>query len=791
MKINELWLKEMVQTSLTAEQIGAELTMAGLELDGIEAVAGEFDQVVVAEIVEIAPHPDADKLRVCQVTSGAETHQVVCGAANAKQGLKTALAKVGAKLPSGMKIKKAKLRGVESFGMLCSGSELGMDDDSDGIMDLPADAEVGSALFDYLKLDDHILELDLTPNRADCFSVLGVARDLAAVEKSSFQEPSIEPLKASSSATFPVSVSATEDCPVYAGRVIEGVNAAAQTPLWLKERLRRCGLRSLGPVVDVTNYVMLELGQPLHAFDRDKLNAGITVRLAQQDEKLALLDASTVELRTDTLVIADDSGPVALAGIMGGLSTSVTDATTNLFLESAYFAPLPIAGKARSYGLHTDSSMRYERGVDFSQQERAIERASQLIVDICGGSAGPVEKQVAKNQLEAIQPIQLSYDAVARHLGISLEPTDINAMFERLGCLVESSTDGCVVSPPAWRFDLRIPVDLIEEVARLYGYDNIPMATSSWERPLKPTHEAMLPINHLREILLNSGFNEAITYSFVDQKTEQALATGFEPVALLNPISADLSQMRTTLIGGLLNATLYNVRRQQQDVRFFETGLVFRQRDGQLDQTRKLAMVITGAKEQEHWSGSSNSIDFYDMKGAVEQLLQAGRHHQTCIWTRAEESMLHPGQSASLRIDDQDVGFLGTLHPAVAKEFGFKQSVFVAELNLDCLLEGELTSFHALSKFPSVRRDLAIVIDENTSYDEVVKSIQSVDEEILRSSHIFDLYTGEGVKKGLKSIALGLILQDFSRTLDEQEIEAVVSKITTKLQQDLDASIRE
>ncbi len=791
MKINVLWLKEMVETDVPADVIGAQLTMAGLELDALEPAAGDFSDVVVAEITSIDSHPDADKLRVCQVSDGKDSWQVVCGAANARAGLKTALAQVGASLPNGMAIKQAKLRGVESSGMLCSASELGIDDEADGIMELPADAGIGTALSEYFKLDDQVLDLDLTPNRADCFSVLGVARDLAAIQEADFSEPVVDAVAATIATDFPVKSSAPELCPIYLGRVIENVDTNAVTPLWLKERLRRCGLRSLGPVVDVTNYVMLEFGQPMHAFDLDTLKEGIDVRLAEADEKLELLDGNTITLQSDTLVIADDTGPVALAGIMGGLPTSVTTKTENIFLECAFFSPRAITGKARKYGLHTDSSMRYERGVDFTQQQRAIERATHLILEICGGNAGAVNKAVANEHLEALKPIELKYSDLSRRLGIELESDTVNSMLSRLGCKVESTNDGCFVTPPAWRFDLRIPVDLIEEVARLYGYDNIPLVTSNWNSEITSADEASLNINQLREVLIANGFYEAITYSFVDEKTEKNLATGFTPVALLNPISSDLSQMRTTLVGGLLNTCLYNLRRQQNDLKFFETGLVFQETEQGLQQTRKLALAITGSNSAEHWDQTSSAVDFYDLKGSIESLLEMSSHQRHYHWQRSENEMLHPGQSASISVDETNVGNFGALHPAIAKKFGFKQAVYVAELDVEFLLQGSISAFTALSKYPSVRRDLAIVVDEAISYDELVKTIQAADIEILRSSHIFDLYTGEGVKNGLKSIALGLILQDFSRTLDEQEIESVVAKITAKLQQDLQASIRD
>ena len=792
MKINEHWIKELVDTKLSADDIGAKLTMAGLELDGLEQASGDFNDVVVAKIIDIAPHPDADKLRVCQVDAGdAEPYQVVCGAANARAGLTTVLAKVGAKLPNDLNIKKAKLRGVESHGMLCSESELGLATEADGIFELPHDLTVGSNLRDVFKLDDKVLELDLTPNRADCFSALGIARDLAAILEQDFSEPSVAAQSNTIDDTFAVEIQARDACPIYSGRLITGINADAGTPIWMKERLRRCGIRSLSAVVDIGNYVMLELGQPMHAFDADTLNGGITVRMAQKGEKLTLLDGQEVSLSADTLAITDQSGAVALAGIMGGLSTAVTTTTNNVFLESAYFTPETMAGKARQYGLHTDASMRFERGVDYKHTERAIERATQLIVEICGGQPGPLQSTGSVSDIQTDTEITLAYDDIQRRLGVSVAPETVENMLTRLGCNVINTGDSYSVVPPSWRFDLRIPVDLIEEVARLYGYDNIPLQTNSWQRPIAPTDEASVPIDRLRELLLADGYSEAITYSFVDEKTESRLATGIEPVKLLNPISADLAAMRTSLVGGLLNTCLYNLRRQQSDIALFETGLVFHQLNDTLEQRRKLAIVLTGAREREHWDATTVGSDFFDIKGTVEQLLQASGRPASYIWRRSENNMLHPGQSATISLDNHEIGFLGTLHPSVSKQFGFKQSVVAAELDLEPLLQGSVPQFSALSKFPSVRRDLSLLAAEEISAETIIEVAKSSDTEILRSAHIFDLYKGEGVKKGLKSIALGLILQGFSRTLEEQEINDVVDKTVSVLKEKLDVSIRE
>jgi len=792
MKVSELWLRSWIDPAVDTATLADKLTALGLEVDGLESARPAFEKVVVGRITDIAPHPDADRLRVCTVDAGEpEAVQVVCGAPNARKGLATAFARVGGRLPDGTKLKKAKLRGVESFGMLCSESELGLAEDADGIFELPGNLSVGTNIRDALLLDDQILELDLTPNRADCFSVLGVARDLAATLEQDFTEPRVAAQPSAIKTTVAVKIEANAACPVYSGRVIEDVNAAAPTPIWMKERLRRCGIRSLSAVVDIGNYVMLELGQPMHAFDADKLSGGIVVRTAQENEKLTLLDGQEVTLKADTIAIADASGAVALAGIMGGSSTAVSTETKNLFLEAAFFTPASMAGKARQYGLHTDASMRFERGVDYKQAERAIERASELISEICGGRLGPVTTAGGSVGIESDLVIELVYNEIEKRLGVTVEPRVVDQMLIRLGCELTSSDESCKVTPPSWRFDLRLPVDLIEEVARLYGYDNIPLQTNSWQRPITPTKEADVPVDVLRETLMAEGYSEAITYSFVDEKTERYLGTGIEPVKLLNPISADLAVMRTSLIGGLLNTCLYNLRRQQSELALFETGLVFHQLQDDLKQNRKLALVLTGDRTGEHWDQKAVTADFFDLKGTVEQLLQVGSNQNNYIWQRAENNMLHPGQSASIWSENKEIGFLGTLHPAVSKQFGFKQTVLVAELDLEPLLMGSVAKFETLSKFPSVRRDLSILVAEEISAEEIIQVVKSSDTEILRSAHIFDLYTGEGVKKGLKSIALGLILQGFSRTLDEQEIESVRTNIISALEQKLDATIRD
>ncbi len=795
MKINELWLKEWVDIDLDVETIGHKLTMAGLELDGLEPAAGSFDKVVIAEIISLEKHPDADKLNVCQVTTGQtgdSVCQVVCGAANARKGLKTAFAMVGANLPE-FKIKKAKLRGIESFGMLCSATELGFDTDADGLLELPEDAVIGQDIREYLQLNDTIMELDLTPNRADCLSVSGVARDLAAITKSQFNEICIPEVEVTSSLKLDIVVEAPEDCPRYTARVIEGIDPTAKTPLWMKEKLRRCGIRSISPGVDITNFVLLELGQPMHAFDLGKLNKGIVVRKAVAGERLVLLDEKEIELEQGSLVIADHTRPLALAGIMGGLDSAVTAETTNILLESACFSAAKIAGRARRYGLHTESSHRFERGVDPQLQLRAIERATQLLIHICGGNAGPINNIDNVENYQNNEEIQIETDEISSKLGVAISATSIAEMFTRLGCNVTLQQDKFSVMPPSWRYDLRIAEDLIEEVARLYGYDNIPLVTSSFERPITAIPECDITPGSLQQIMLSLGYQEAITYSFIDLKTEKIMQTGFEPVALQNPISSDLAVMRTSLLGGLFQAVANNQRRQMYDMQLFETGLVFQHQgqsgNEQLHQVRKIAGVVTGVRDRDCWNLGERILDFFDLKGDVEALLALSE--ESIQWKQGASALFHPGQSATLSLNGETVGYVGVIHPEKKTKLGIKQNLLAFEIDIKLLGDGKLPYFKPLSRFPAVRRDLSILVNEEVSYQQIQHSIENMNEVLITKSHVFDLYSGEGVAKGLKSIAFSLILQDFSRTLMEQEIDELVMRVVDNLHQKFGATLRE
>ncbi|WP_428820957.1 phenylalanine--tRNA ligase subunit beta [Microbulbifer sp. MCCC 1A16149] len=795
MKFSNAWLREWVNPDLTAQQLADQITMAGLEVDAVEPVAGAFSGVVVGEIVACEQHPDADKLRVCQVKGHPEGDmQVVCGAPNARVGIKIPFALVGAKLPGDFKIKKAKLRGVESFGMLCAQTELELGDDSDGIWELPSDAPTGTDLREYLLLDDSAIEVDLTPNRSDCLGVAGIAREVGVLNRCAVTEPAIEPVAPVIEESFPVSLMAEDACPRYVGRVIRNINIDAETPLWMQERLRRSGLRSIDPVVDVTNYVLLELGQPMHAFDLAKLTGGIKVRMAEQGEKLTLLDEQEVELNADTLLIADEKGPLAIAGVMGGLDSSVTDATKDIFLESAFFSPLAIAGKARSYGLHTDSSHRFERGVDYRLQEKAIERATQLLLDIVGGEPGPVHLREVTEAMPAERRINLRRARVQTGLGIDMPDSDIVEIITRLGLeKLSEDAEGWTFLVPSFRFDIAIEADLLEELARVYGYNRIPSVSMKASLDIVPRNEAIVAQSRLEQTLLARGYQEAITFSFIDREASAKFDPEVEPVALQNPISAELSVMRTTLMAGLVKALQYNLNRQQDRLRLFETGLRFvpaSDAGEALKQERMIAGLIYGTRQPEGWTGNKDLVDFYDIKADVEALLAHYDADAEFTFAPAKHPALHPGQCAQVLRNGEPVGTLGALHPQLQQAFDLPKAAFLFELSLDGLGQAVIPAFAPLSKFPEVRRDLAILADVETPVGQLAESAVKAAGEYLTDFNIFDVYQGKGIDFNRKSVAMGLTFQHPSRTLNDEEINAAVEAVVSELEQKYNASLR-
>lgn len=795
MKFSELWLREWVNPALDSEDLEMQLSLAGLEVDGCEPAAGNFSGVVIGEIISAEPHPNADKLQVCLVSDGKTEQQVVCGAPNARAGLKTAFARVGAVLPGDFKIKKAKLRQVESFGMLSSEKELGLSDNHEGIMELPEDAILGQDLRFYLNLNDTLFDVDLTPNRADCLSIAGMAREVGVLNKTRVNTPIFKKVSPQHSDQPEISLAAPQACPKYLGRIIKGVNNQAATPIWMKEKLRRSGIRSLDPVVDVTNYVMLELGQPMHAFDLDRLEGGLQVRFAHDQENLTLLDASKLELTPTTLVIADQKKALALAGIMGGEASGCSPDTQNILLEVAFFNPLALAGKARSYGLHTDSSHRFERGVDYEIQERAMERATELLIDICGGQPGPITEAVAAEHLPVRPDVTLRKQRLEQLLAVRLPDEEVNDILTRLGLKVTDLGDAWQVKVPSYRFDISLEVDLVEEIARIYGYDKLPVKAPRADLLLLNKPEAEVSLRKIRSTLVARGYQEAITYSFIDSKTSQAFDPNTAPLALANPISAELAVMRTSLLPGLAKALAHNQKRQHSRVRLFESGLRFLQSEKGLNQEPSLAGLISGPRFPENWNQTAAEVDFFDLKGDVEALLQLTGDPSRWKFEAASHPALHPGQSAQLSCQDdqgqwQLAGWLGALHPQLVQDLDLRGQPFVFELTLASLKQGQLPRFASLSRFPEMRRDLALIVDAQLPVGELLQEAENQGGEWLQEVTLFDVYQGKGVAEGKKSLAIGLTWQHPSRTLTDEEINAQVNQIVTAFSQGFAAELR-
>ncbi|WP_370554391.1 phenylalanine--tRNA ligase subunit beta [Edwardsiella tarda] len=795
MKFSELWLREWVNPAMNSAALSEQITMAGLEVDGVEPVAGAFHGVVVGEVVECHQHPNADKLRVTKVNVGGERLlDIVCGAPNCRQGLRVAVATIGAVLPGDFKIKAAKLRGEPSEGMLCSFSELGISDDHNGIIELPADAPLGCDLRDYLKLDDNTIEISVTPNRADCLGILGIARDVAVLNDLPLTVPAQAPVEVSIDDRFPIEVQAAEACPRYLGRVVRGIDVTAKTPLWMSEKLRRCGIRSIDAVVDVTNYVLLELGQPMHAFDLNRLQGGIVVRMAREGETLTLLDGNQATLASDTLVIADHQQPLALAGIFGGEHSGVNGETRDVLLECAYFNPLAITGRARRYGLHTDASHRYERGVDPQLQQRAMERATELLLALCGGQAGPVIDVSSDAYLPQPATITLQRSKLDRLIGHPISDEQVLAILQRLGCQVNVVEGGWQALAPSWRFDMTIEEDLIEEVARVYGYNNIPDVPLRADLVMTAHREADLPLKRVKTLLVDRGYQEAITYSFVDPKV-QALLHPQQPALILpSPISVDMSAMRLSLWSGLLGAVVYNQNRQQTRVRLFETGLRFvpdERANLGIRQDMMLAGVIAGPRNEEHWGMERQAVDFYDLKGDLEAVLElTGKLDEVQFRAEAHDA-LHPGQSAALYLQGERIGFIGVVHPELERKLDLNGRTVVFEVRWDALADRRIPQAREISRYPANRRDIAVVVAENVPAEEVLAECKKVGANQVVGVNLFDVYCGKGVAEGYKSLAISLVLQDTTRTLEEEEIAATVAKCVEALKQRFQASLRD
>ncbi|MCG6232187.1 phenylalanine--tRNA ligase subunit beta [Vibrio furnissii] len=795
MKFSESWLREWVNPAVTTDELTHQITMAGLEVDDVLPVAGTFTGVKVGHVVECGQHPDADKLRVTKVDVGEEELlDIVCGAPNCRQGLKVAVATVGAVLPGDFKIKKAKLRGQPSHGMLCSFSELGIDVESNGIMELAEDAVIGTDFREFLALNDVTIDVDLTSNRADCFSLRGMAREVGVLNRADVAEPAVSPVAPTIDANISIEVKAPAACPRYLGRIVKNVNVQAQTPLWMQEKLRRCGIRSIDPIVDITNYVMLEQGQPMHAFDLAKIEGGIVVRLAEQGEKLTLLDGNEAELNADTLIIADHNKALAIAGIFGGEHSGVSTETKDVLLECAFFAPDHIRGRARSYGLHTDSSMRYERGVDYALQHAAMERATQLLVDICGGDVAPVVAAESDADLPKPNTVALRRTKLDNLLGHHIADADVVEILQRLGMSVETTAEGWTATAPTWRFDIAIEQDLVEEVGRIYGYDNIPNQAPAAALNMNLHKEANLPLKRVRDLLVDRGYHEAITYSFVEPEQQKLIVPDVEPLILPNPISADMSAMRLSLIQGLLNTVVHNQKRQQPRVRLFEQGLRFipdQAAENGMRQEPMLAGVISGTRGEEHWNLETATVDFFDLKGDVEAILELTASGKAYSFAAAKHPALHPGQSAAIVLDGKTIGVIGTVHPELERKFGLNGRTIVFEIEWSAINTKVIPEAVALSKFPSNRRDIAVVVDDAVASGDIVKACLEQGGEFLKDAKLFDVYVGKGIEDGKKSLAIALTLQSAERTLEDADIAGAVEAIVAHVSAKFGATLRD
>lgn len=792
MRFSETWLREWVDPPVDVDALCEQLTMAGLEVDTVEPAAPALDGVVVGRILEVAPHPKADRLSLCTVDTGEQTpRRIVCGAPNAAAGLTAPVALPGATLPGGVEIAESKIRGELSQGMLCAGAELGLGDDQGGLFELDPDAAPGVPLAEHLTLDDSVIELDLTPNRGDCLSLRGIAREVGVYYRCAVAGPDLSPVAAACEERPSIAIEAPALCPVYAGRVIAGVDPAARSPDWLRERLRRGGIRPISPVVDVTNYVLLELGQPMHAFDHDRLQGGIRVREAEAGESIELLDDSEVSLHAGTLVIADDSGPIAIAGVMGGAATAVHDDTRQIVLESACFTPRAVAGQGRRYKLHSDSLHRFERGVDPEGQTAAIERATALIQAIAGGRPGPIVTATGEPPWKE-REIVLRHERVERLLGSRVPAEEIEDILRRLGLTMTAEGEGVWrARPPSYRFDLELEADLIEEIARLHGYERLPGRPRRITAGLGADSETRRPLEYLREVLRQRGYDEAITYSFVDPRLQAALDPDAAVIALDNPIAAQYAQMRSTLWSGLLPAFRYNLHRQQTRIRLFESGLRF-ERDAEAElgarQTPTLAGLAFGSAMPEHWDAGRRPLDFHDVKGDVEALLYGTAGE--AAFEPARHPALHPGRSARITVDGQPCGWLGQLHPKINKILDVNELPFVFELDSDVLRKTSLPRFEALSEHPSMRRDLALTVAGEMPAGELLKAVREAGEPRLLTARVFDVFRGGDLETGFKSVALGLIFQDKTSTLTDEAVDSAVTRLTAILGERCGARVR-
>jgi len=793
MKVSEQWLREHVSTRLGAKELAERLTLAGIETGNPVPVSEPLDNVVVGEILDVAGHPQADRLHVCQVrVGGKKSLVIVCGAANAAPGLKVPVALVGSILPGGKAISQSTIRGVESFGMLCSALDLGLDESSDGLLILDPSARPGAPVNELLSLNDQQIEIELTPNRGDCLSIAGLAREIAAVFGAQTRSRKTVAVPVKTRARVPAKILAPELCARYTGRIIEGINPDAVTPLWMRERLRRSGLRSIHPVVDVTNYVMLEFGQPMHAFDADSITGQISVRRARGPETLTTIDGKTLQLAPDDLVIADANGPVALAGIMGGESSAVSASSRKIFLESAWFTPSAIGVRARHHNIHSDSSHRFERGVDPAITRQSLEYATDLVLKICGGQAGPVTEVARANRFRKRGPILLRDARLKRILGVSIPAETVKGILSRLGMKVTVAKGGWRVVSPSWRFDIQREVDLVEEVARVHGYHRIPARHIVTTLVAPPVDDRQVAETRIRNVLIDRDFQEAITYSFVDPVMQSRLRLGRPAIKLANPIASDLAEMRTSLWPGLINAVIHNQNRQQDRIRLFEIGRRYGpDGTGAVREDRTLAAAVSGDLYPKQWGVTARPVDFFDLKADLEAVIAlSGR---SVRFEKGQLSTLHPGRSALIQDakNHESIGHIGELHPEIAANIGLNKSVFLFEVTLPGLQAARLPQFNEISRFPAVSRDLAILVDAAIPAQKIVDCVQNAAKSYLTNLELFDEYRGEGIDSGRKSLALGLTFQDTSRTLTEEDVEAVVGRVIEALRTEFDGQLRQ
>lgn len=800
MIISEQWLRERVTLDLSVQEIADCLTNAGLEVDGVQPLAGQIDNLIIGEVTDVVKHPDADRLSLTQVNVGDgenETLQIVCGAANVRAGLKVAVATVGAKLPNGLKIKRAKVRGVESNGMLCSAAELGLEESSDGILELDSNAVVGQRVDEYLLLNDALIDIDLTPNRGDCLSVAGIARELKFLADGELNSLESSPIETTVNAEIDIDLVDSQSCPRYLGRVIRGISSQSRTPIWMAERLRRCGIRPISPVVDITNYVMLELGQPMHAFDLAKLDTGIVVRRAKQGERLKLLDESDAVLDEQTLVIADHSSAIAIAGVMGGADSAIGDDTQDIVLEAAHFTRKSAAGTARRYGLHTESSQRFERGVDPQLPAQAMERATQLVLQICGGNAGPICEAADSEGLQKKPAVELRLTRLKSLLGMELERKEVARILKRIAVAVQDTTTGWQVTPPSYRFDIEYEADLVEEVARVKGYQNIPTAIPRIAPRSTAGSEQSVSVRQVRQTLVTRDFHEVITYSFISE-SEQARFSNETPVKLSNPLADNLAVMRSSLLPGLIGAAQFNHNRQRTRLRLFEIGASYHRADAEesgansgFRETLRLAGLISGPRHDAQWGyNGEKAVDFFDAKADIQSVLSLTGKKEAFIFNEFEHIALHPGQVCSISTGDREVGYLGRLHPNLIKEYDFGSPVFVFEIDLELAMQAELPAYAGVSKFPSVKRDLSVVVDENLPVSMLLASVRSALGCNMIKSSVFDVYQGRGIEKGYKSVSMSVILRNNERTLTDEESENLMQCVIEKLATEHNAELR-